>query len=234
LLAGVGERDEKPQIMEQVLRSQTQAYYAPTNAGHFGLSLGSYAHFTSPIRRYADLLVHRSLVGAYQLDPHAKQTALPVADAEAMTRIGELISAAERRAMEAERETIDRYVAAFLSTKVGELVETRITGVQPFGFFATVVGLGGDGLVPVSTLGREYFRYDEASQSLAGEESGTAYRSGMILKLKLVEASPISGALRFEVEEGDVGGGDPRKPRGDRMIKRRGRPANIRHSNRRR
>ncbi|WP_294395142.1 ribonuclease R [uncultured Sphingomonas sp.] len=235
LLDTVGERDERPQIMEQVLRTQTQAYYAPTNAGHFGLSLGSYAHFTSPIRRYADLLVHRSLVGAHHLDPQSKQTALPMADAENMTRIGEAISAAERRAMEAERDTIDRYVAAYLSTQVGELVDTRITGVQAFGFFATVVGLGGDGLVPVSTLGREYFRYDEASQTLEGEESGTRYASGMTLKLRLVEANPISGALRFEVEGGEEQGRtSPRQVRKDRVINRRGRPANIRHSNKRR
>jgi ribonuclease R len=235
LLETVGERDERPQIMEQVLRTQTQAYYAPVNAGHFGLALGSYAHFTSPIRRYADLLVHRSLVGAWHLDPAEKQTALPQADAEAMVRIGEAISAAERRAMEAERETIDRYVAAYLATQVGELVDTRITGVQAFGFFATVVGLGGDGLVPVSTLGREYFRYDEASQTLVGEETGTRYASGMLLKLKLAEANPISGALRFEVDGAEQQGHtSPRQVRKDRVINKRGRPGNLRHSNRRR
>src|SRR4051795_9363832 len=110
LLERVGERDERPQIMEQVLRTQTQAYYAPANAGHFGLALGSYAHFTSPIRRYADLLVHRSLVGAYNLDPQAKATRLDDKDAADLSRVGEAISTAERRAMEAERETIDRYV----------------------------------------------------------------------------------------------------------------------------
>ena len=145
LLDRVGERDERPQIMEQVLRTQTQAYYGPANAGHFGLALGSYAHFTSPIRRYADLLVHRSLVGAWNLAPAVSQTRLPAEDETAFGRIGEAISAAERRAMEAERETLDRYVAAYLSTKVGELIDARITGVQPFGFFATVEGLGGDG-----------------------------------------------------------------------------------------
>jgi len=235
LLERVGERDERPQIMEQVLRTQTQAYYAPTNVGHFGLALGSYAHFTSPIRRYADLLVHRSLVGAYGLAPAVKQTRLPAEDEDAFARIGVAISAAERRAMEAERETVDRYVAAYLSTKVGELVETRITGVQPFGFFATVEGLGGDGLVPISTLGREYFRYDEASQALQGDETGTRYTPGMKLRLRLAEANPISGALRFEVPEAD-GASAPRPPRkrGDRIVARRGRPANIRHSNKRR
>ncbi|HWI84774.1 MAG TPA: RNB domain-containing ribonuclease [Sphingomonas sp.] len=233
LLEKVGERDERPQIMEQVLRTQTQAYYGPGNAGHFGLALGSYAHFTSPIRRYADLLVHRALVGAYDLAPAANQTRLPADDEGAFTRIGEAISAAERRAMEAERETIDRYVAAYLSTRVGELVDTRITGVQPFGFFATVEGLGGDGLVPVSTLGREYFRYDAASQSLEGEETGARYTPGLRLKLRLAEANPISGALRFEVEGAESAGSAPRRSRSDRVAPRRGRPGNIRHSNRR-
>jgi ribonuclease R len=233
LLERIGERDERPQIMEQVLRTQTQAYYGPANAGHFGLALGSYAHFTSPIRRYADLLVHRSLVGAWNLAPAVGETRLPAEDETAFTRIGEAISAAERRAMEAERETLDRYVAAYLSTRVGELVDTRITGVQPFGFFATVEGLGGDGLVPVSTLGREYFRYDEAAQALEGEESGTRYTSGMRLKLKLAEANPISGALRFEVEGAQPSLRPPQRKRSDRIAPRRGRPANIRHSNRR-
>jgi ribonuclease R len=234
LLEKVGERDERPQIMEQVLRTQTQAYYGPGNAGHFGLALGSYAHFTSPIRRYADLLVHRALVGAYNLAPAVKETRLPAEDEGAFVRIGEAISAAERRAMEAERETIDRYVAAYLSTRVGELIDTRVTGVQPFGFFATVEGLGGDGLVPVSTLGREYFRYDESAQALVGEESGTRYTSGLRLKLRLAEANPISGALRFEVENTENGGTLPRRNRTDRVAPRRGRPGNIRHSNRRR
>ncbi|MBO9376485.1 VacB/RNase II family 3'-5' exoribonuclease [Sphingomonas histidinilytica] len=251
ILSRVTDDAIRPQIMEQVLRSQTQAYYAPRNAGHFGLALGSYAHFTSPIRRYADLLVHRSLVGAYGLEtgrPRLEgpgrsgdivpRTALTQEEAERMTPIGELISQAERRAMEAERETIDRYVAAYLSTRVGELLDTRITGVQPFGFFATVEGLGGDGLVPVSTLGAERFHYDEGAQALEGEESGDRYTPGMKLRLRLVEANPINGSLRFELEEG-ASHLPMRGPRGTRgpkrpMMGRRGRPANIRHKGGRR
>jgi ribonuclease R len=253
ILGRITDEAVKPQIMEQVLRSQTQAYYGPTNTGHFGLALGSYAHFTSPIRRYADLLVHRSLVGAYGLEcgkpkltgpgrsgDIPARTALTEDEAERMTAIGELISQAERRAMEAERDTIDRYVAAFLSTKIGEILDTRITGVQPFGFFATVEGLGGDGLVPVSTLGAERFRYDEASRSLEGEESGERYFPGMKLRLRLVEASPINGSLRFELEEGanhlPIRGGARRdgKGRSRPMTGRRGRPSNIRHKGGRR
>ena len=224
ILAKLADSDSRPQIMEQVLRSQTQTYYAPSNTGHFGLALGSYAHFTSPIRRYADLIVHRALVGAYRLG----EGGLSDGEAAAMERIGESISMLERRAMEAERETIDRYVAAYLAEHVGQVLQTRITGVQSFGFFATVEGVGGDGLVGVRDLGREYFRYDEAARALIGEETGTRYESGQKLELRLVEANPVSGALRFELVEG----GAP--PERARVIKRRGRPANIRHQGRRR
>ncbi|MBY0282857.1 MAG: RNB domain-containing ribonuclease [Sphingomonas sp.] len=234
LLEKVGEVDHRPQVMEQVLRTQTQAYYAPANSGHFGLALGSYAHFTSPIRRYADLIVHRSLVSAFKLGPGG----LTDGEAAAMEQIGTSISMLERRAMEAERDTIDRYVAAFLSEKVGEVLDARITGVQNFGFFATVEGVGGDGLVPARDLGREYFRYDEAAKALVGEETGTTYSSGMRLKLRLAEANPVSGALRFELAEGSGGGGGghraPPPDRGKRVIKRRGRPGNIRHQGRKR
>jgi ribonuclease R len=153
---------------------------------------------------------------------------------------GELISQLERRAMEAERETLDRYVAAYLSERVGELVDCRITGVQPFGFFATVEGLGGDGLVPVSTLGEEYFRYDEASQSLVGEESGDRFAPGQRLRLRLVEANPVSGGLRFALPDlayvpGRARVRDGRRAgeeRGPRQG-RRGRPANVRHQGKR-
>jgi ribonuclease R len=140
----------------------------------------------------------------------------------------------ERRAMEAERDTIDRYVAAFLSDRVGQLVECRITGVQPFGFFATVTDLGGDGLVLAQTLGQEYFRYDEAARQLIGEQTGETYRVGQKLTLRLAEANPVSGSLRFELPEGSYGGGTRSRSDRTRPAQRRGRPANIRHSGRRR
>ncbi|MCJ7420674.1 ribonuclease R [Sphingomicrobium astaxanthinifaciens] len=209
------DHDNRIEITEQILRSQMQARYGPEPLGHFGLALGSYAHFTSPIRRYADLLVHRSLVDAYGLG----KGGISAKEAEDFARVGELISALERRAMEAERETVDRYVAAYLADHVGQLVEARITGVQPFGFFATVQDLGGDGLVLAKTLGREYFHYDEKRQALVGEQSRDEYRAGQKLKLKLVEADPASGALRFELPEGSYGGdaGDgPRRRRDGR------------------
>ena len=228
VLDRVGDAEFRPQVMEQVLRTQTQAYYAPANHGHFGLALGSYGHFTSPIRRYADLLVHRSLVRAYALGPGG----LSDGEAEAMERIGQSISGLERRAMEAERETIDRYVAAYLSERVGETVEARITGVANFGFFATVEGIGGDGLMPVRDLGGEYFRFDETMRTLTGEASGDVYALGQHLDLRLAEANPVSGALRFEMPGGK--GAAPGRERVDRVMKRRGRPANIRHQGKRR
>src|SRR3546814_430308 len=150
-------------------------------------------------------------------------------DAEDMSRIGELISRYERRAMEAERETVDRYVAAYLAEKTGEIIDARITGVQNFGFFATVEGLGGDGLVPVSTLGAERFIFDEAGHALEGEQSGDRYELGQRLKLRLAEANPVSGALRFELLEGVNHMPIRDRPQGrPRPINRRGRPAHIR------
>ncbi|WP_234032061.1 ribonuclease R [Porphyrobacter sp. SLTP] len=252
MLKDVTDEAEKALVMEAVLRSQTQAYYGPANAGHFGLSLGSYAHFTSPIRRYSDLLVHRALVDAYKLEQPAPPGSIPATsglsdrDRASLQQVSDAISQTERRAMEAERDTIDRYVAAWLSARVGEVFDTRITGVQAFGFFATIVGLGGDGLVPISTLGGEYFRHDEAAQALVGSDSGTTYASGDRLKLKLAEANPLTGALKFVLPDADASrietrgarpddrgsrSGGPRKA-GKFMVGQRGRPGNIRHQGR--
>ncbi len=237
-----GAREGRQEIMEQLLRTQMQARYSPERLGHFGLALATYAHFTSPIRRYADLIVHRALTRSYKLG----EGGLTDHEAEAMEVTGELISTLERRAMEAERDTVDRYVAAFLADQVGQIVRCRITGVQPFGFFATVDELGGDGLVLAADLGREYFRYDEKARTLVGEESGETYRMGQRLELRLAEANPISGGLRFELPEGSYGGAE--RPRRDRVRSgsrqqarpvdktqgRRGRPGNIRHQGKRR
>lgn len=246
MLKDVTDEAEKALVMEAVLRSQTQAYYGPRNAGHFGLSLGSYAHFTSPIRRYSDLLVHRGLVDAYGLEqprpsasPVPAHSGLSDKDRDDLSRISDAISKTERRAMEAERDTIDRYVAAWLSVRVGEVFETRVTGVQKFGLFATIIGLGGDGLVPVSTLGVERFAYDEKAQVLVGEQTGEKFAMGMILKLRLAEANPLTGALKFEPVDAGAGAAQierrgralPGKPQ--YMAGKRGRPGNIRHQGRR-
>jgi ribonuclease R len=246
MIKDITDAGERALVMEAVLRSQTQAYYGPQNLGHFGLSLGSYAHFTSPIRRYADLLVHRALVDAFRLEEPAPKSRLPsgsglsAKDREDLSKVSEAISQTERRAMEAERDTIDRYVAAWLSARVGETFPTRITGVQSFGFFATIVGLGGDGLVPVSSLGREYFRYDEGARALIGENSGQRYAVGDFLDLRLAEANPLTGALKFEVLDGDGAAVEPRgarfepKKQGRHQQGPRGRPGNIRHQGRKR
>jgi ribonuclease R len=256
MLKDVTDEAEKLLVMEAVLRSQTQAYYGPRNAGHFGLGLGSYAHFTSPIRRYSDLLVHRALVDAYGLEqprPPAEAelpatTGLADRDRADLAQISDAISMTERRAMVAERDTIDRYVAAWLSVRVGEVFDTRLTGVQKFGLFATIIGLGGDGLVPVSTLGAERFGYDERLQRLIGEQTGTEFAIGMILKLRLAEANPLTGALKFEPVELEEGAGgierrgghlarrtsDDGKRFGKHLVGKRGRPGNIRHQGRKR
>ena len=253
MLKDISDEAEKALVMEAVLRSQTQAYYGPANAGHFGLSLGSYAHFTSPIRRYSDLLVHRALVDAYKLEQPAPPGSIPATsglsdrDRASLEQVSDAISQTERRAMEAERDTIDRYVAAWLSGRVGEVFDTRITGVQSFGFFATITGLGGDGLVPISTLGGEYFRHDEAAKALVGTDSGTTYATGGRLKLRLAEANALTGSLKFVLPDQDAGvieprgnrpverrrsGGGPPKTAGKFMVGKRGRPGNIRHQGR--
>ncbi len=240
-----------PLVMEQILRSQTQAYYGHTNMGHFGLSLGSYAHFTSPIRRYADLIVHRALVKACNLEqPKPKNKNIPsdsglsASETDRLELISEKISQLERRAMMAERETVDRYISAHLSDRIGQVMHCRITGVQNFGFFATVEELGGDGLVPVRTLGVERFDFDEQAQTLTGMDSGTEYSIGQKLDLRLVEANPVSGSLLFELAEGaNHMSGGYRGPRGDRGKSdgkgnhkkgKRGRPGNIRHQGKKR
>lgn len=246
MLKDVADESEKAVIMEAVLRSQTQAFYGPRNAGHFGLALGSYAHFTSPIRRYSDLLVHRALVDGYGLELPAPIANLPahsglsVRDRDDLTRVSEAISQTERRAMMAERDTIDRYVAAWLSARVGEVFDCRVTGVQRFGLFATIVGLGGDGLVPISILGDERFSYDEKAQVLEGERSGIRYGLGHRMRLRLAEANPLTGALKFEPEASTGGRIEPRgRPsplhkKGNHLAGTRGRPGNIRHQGKRR
>ena len=250
LLKDVADENEKALVMEAVLRSQTQAYYGPRNAGHFGLALGSYAHFTSPIRRYSDLLVHRALVDAFALEqPRPDDRAIPATsglsetDRADLTRVSEAISVTERRAMEAERDTIDRYVAAWLAARVGEVFATRVSGVQKFGLFVTIVGLGGDGLVPVSTLGAERFAYDEKAQALIGEQTGERYVIGRMIDMRLAEANPLTGALKFEPVDSDGGrveargrrGAGPGKPgQGKPVQGKRGRPGNIRHQGKRR
>jgi ribonuclease R len=178
-----------------VLRSQTQAYYAPENFGHFGLHLRRYAHFTSPIRRYADLVVHRALIAALKLGAGGQTPD----EVEALEATAEHISITERRSMAAERDTSDRYLAAFLADRAGAEFEGRVAGVARFGLFVKLDETGADGLIPVSSLGREYFRYDESSQTLRGEETGLVLGLGQRVTVRLVEATPVTGGLLLEL-----------------------------------
>jgi len=180
-----------------VLRTQAQAVYAPDNLGHFGLNLSRYAHFTSPIRRYADLIVHRALIRAFKLG----ENGLTDPEIGGLGDTAEHISMCERRAMAAERDSVDRYVAAFMEDRVGATFEGRVTGVTRFGLFVRLAETGADGLIPTRTLGFEYFRHDPKRHALVGERSGTVYKLGDRLVVKLVEAAPLTGGLRFEIAE---------------------------------
>jgi ribonuclease R len=182
-------------VNEVILRSQAQAEYTPANIGHFGLNLAKYAHFTSPIRRYADLLVHRALIRALKLGPDG----LEDQEIARLPDTAREISDAERRAMAAERETIDRLIAAHLSDRVGATFEGRIAGVTRSGLFVKLKDTGADGFVPVSTLGQDFFNHVEEAHALMGSRSGETYQLGDPVSVRLVEAIPTAGALRFEM-----------------------------------
>ncbi|RBP13773.1 ribonuclease R [Roseiarcus fermentans] len=182
-------------VNEVVLRAQAQAEYSHENYGHFGLNLRRYAHFTSPIRRYADLVAHRALIRALGLGEGGLQDMR----AGELAQIAEHISAAERRAMAAERETVDRLVAAHLADRVGAVFEARVAGVTRVGLFVKLAESGADGFVPAATLGDDYFRFEEGIRALVGTRSGVTYRLGDTVRARLVEAAPFAGALRFEI-----------------------------------
>ena len=195
LLAETREGPHADIVNEVVLRTQMQAHYSTDNLGHFGLNLARYAHFTSPIRRYADLLVHRALIKALGLGSDG----LSGEDEARMKDTADRITFAERRAMAAERDATDRYVAAFLSDRVGAEFQGRITGVTRFGLFIRLTETGADGLVPVSSLGDEYFIHDDRMHALVGERSGRRWPLGMPVEVRLREATPITGGLLFEM-----------------------------------
>ncbi len=182
-------------VGEVILRSQAQAEYKPANFGHFGLNLRRYAHFTSPIRRYADLIVHRALVRAIGAGPDG----LSDTEMNELDEIASHISDTERRAMAAERETADRLIAAFLADRIGAKFHARVSGLVRTGLFVRLTETGADGFVPASSIGQEYFFHDEVRQALVGEDSGLAYRLGDLVEVRLVEAIPTAGALRFEM-----------------------------------
>ncbi|OKO80029.1 ribonuclease R [Bradyrhizobium sp. AS23.2] len=196
VLAQLEGHDYYPLVSEVVLRAQAQAEYSSENYGHFGLNLRRYAHFTSPIRRYADLIVHRALVRALGLG----EGALP--DSETPESLGEVaahISLTERRAMKAERETVDRLIAHHLADRIGASFQGRVSGVTRAGLFVKLSETGADGLIPIRSLGTEYFNYDESRHALVGTRSGTMHQLGDVVDVRLIEAAPIAGALRFEL-----------------------------------
>jgi ribonuclease R len=195
-------------VNEVVLRTQMQAIYSTENIGHFGLNLTKYAHFTSPIRRYADLIVHRGLITALGLGSDG----LSDRDIQKMKDTAESITFAERRAMAAERDATDRYVAAFLADRVGAEFDGRITGVTRFGLFVRLNETGADGLVPVSKLGGEYFVHDDRVHALVGERTGARWPLGMPVQVKLAEATPITGGLVFEMLS-EPAAADPNAPK---------------------
>ncbi len=196
VLAQVKGHDSEPLVNEVVLRSQAQAEYSAENYGHFGLNLRRYAHFTSPIRRYADLVVHRALIRGLGLGEGALP---PTETVETLSEVAAQISVTERRAMKAERETADRLIAHFLADRIGATFQGRISGVTRAGLFVKLTDTGADGLIPIRTLGSEYFNYDEARHALVGSRSGAMHRLGDVVDVRLVEAAPVAGALRFEL-----------------------------------
>jgi ribonuclease R len=202
VLAKARQAGKVEQVSEMVLRSQAQAEYAAENYGHFGLNLDRYAHFTSPIRRYADLIVHRALITALNFGKDG------ISDSEItkLPGIAQHISATERRAMAAERETVDRLLAQFLAAQIGAQFDGRISGVTRSGLFVRLSDTGADGFIPASTLGADYYRYVEEQQAMIGDRTGETFSLGDTVTVRLLEVAPVAGALRFELlSEGSRG-----------------------------
>ena len=199
LLAQAATTPYAAMVNELVLRSQSQAVYSPENLGHFGLALRRYAHFTSPIRRYSDLLVHRGLIAGLGLG----EDGLPPDAAASFPEIGAHISATERRAAAAERDALDRFTAAFLADRVGEIFAGRVNGVTRFGLFVTLADSGADGLVPISSLPADFYDHDESRHALVGRRWGRVYSLGDTVWARLVEAEPVTGGLLFNLVEGE-------------------------------
>ncbi len=195
LLAQAEGTDDAELINISTLRSMTQAYYSPQNFGHFGLALQSYAHFTSPIRRYSDLIVHRALVSAHGWG----KDGLSPQDIENLEKTGIQISDTERRSMAAERDTTDRYLAAYLSERVGDEMEGRVAGIAKFGIFVKLDDSGADGLVPMRSIGAEYFHYDREANTLMGADTGMIISLGQRATVRLAEAVPVTGGIALEL-----------------------------------
>jgi ribonuclease R len=212
ILKIAGDRGQQEMISDVILRAQRQAVYATENLGHFGLNLSRYAHFTSPIRRYADLAVHRALVAACRLGEGGQTQD----EAARLPKIAEIISDMERRAVAVEREANDRYLAGYLEDKIGEEFDGRIRGVTRFGLFVMLDETGADGFVPARSLGSERYDYYEEKHALIGARGGGVYRLGQAVRVRLQEAAPLRGGLVFEMISDPVEGPDFRPPRAAR------------------
>jgi ribonuclease R len=204
VLKAVAGTEQAPLVNEVMLRAQSQAQYSPENIGHFGLSLSRYGHFTSPIRRYADLCVHRALIRGLGLGPDG----LTDAEAAKYEDTADHITATERRAALAEREAIDRYLAAFMADKTGAQFAARISGVTKFGLFVTLSETGASGLIPLSALPDDFWVHDEAAKSLTGRRTGASYNLAQTVDVRLVEASPVTGGLIFSMVASPAPRGD--------------------------
>ena len=189
--------DDAELINLSTLRSMTQAYYSPENFGHFGLALAHYAHFTSPIRRYADLIVHRALITAHGWG----KDGLSPDEIERLEATAMHISDTERRSMMAERDTTDRYLAAYLAERVGNEFTGRINGIARFGVFVKLDETGADGLIPIRSLGREFFHFDREAGTLMGSETGMTLSIGQRATVRLSEAVPVTGGIALELLE---------------------------------
>jgi len=204
VLRAVAGTEHAPLVNEVMLRSQSQAAYDPDNIGHFGLSLGRYAHFTSPIRRYADLLVHRALVSGMRPGdgalPHDGE-----GSAGEYPDIAEQITGTERRAALAEREAVDRYLSAYMADKVSAVFAARISGVARFGLFVTLDDSGASGLVPLKSLPDDYWMHDETTQSLVGRSTRLVFSLAQAVEVRLSEATPVTGGLLFGMLTGSGG-----------------------------
>ena len=208
LLEKAAETDKLQIVSDLILRAQSKAVYSPEDNGHFGLALRRYCHFTSPIRRYADLLVHRTLIRAFKLG----EGGLPPEADESFTEIGERISSTERRAAAAERDALDRFTSAFLADRIGSVFTARISGVTRFGLFICLDETRADGFVPIRTLPWDRYQHDETHHCLKGDATGLTFTMGQRAKAELLEAEPRTGSLVFELADLDqVSGKRPQK-----------------------
>ena len=204
ILAKAAGRPQAPLINDLILRAQAQALYSPDNVGHFGLALARYAHFTSPIRRYADLAVHRALIALLGLAPGADDDTRTHAVSH-LEELGRHLSLTERRAAGAEREALDRYGADYLSRRIGATARGRISGITRFGCFVRLDDSAADGLVPVSTLPDDYYRVDRDGQTMVGDRWGRVFRLGAPVEVRVVEADPLTGSSLFALLDADAG-----------------------------